>query len=240
MRPILPPNGGSRLGDNRIVVSDLTISAGDRSLSGLWSPARSPVAVGVIAHGAGAGMDHPFMAGVAEGMAADGTSVLRFNFPYAQDGRRSPDRPPALIGAWRSALAEAGRRAEGLPVVAGGKSLGGRMASMLAAEEGRQFAGSALVLLGYPLHAPGRSEQVRDAHLPDVKVPILFIQGTADALARFELMEALVKRLGSRARLHAVQGGDHSFRVRGPRRPDVEIGAELGAVAAGFVREVVA
>lgn len=224
----------------RDLAEELTITAGDRTLSGLWTPASSPVAVAVLAHGAGAGIGHPFMAGAAEGLASNEVSVLRFNFPYMEDGRRSPDRPPVLLGAWRSALAEAEQRAQGLPMAAGGKSLGGRMASMLAAEDGKSFAGKALVFFGYPLHAPGRSEQVRDAHLPDVQVHMLFIQGTADALATFELIERLVARLGPRARLHPVEGGDHSFRVRGAKRPDREIGAELGAVAAGFLREVLA
>jgi predicted alpha/beta-hydrolase family hydrolase len=211
-----------------------------RETSFLWSPGRSPVAVAVVAHGAGAGMDHPFMAGVAEGLASDGVSSLRFNFPYVQEGRRSPDRPPVLLGAWRAALAEGARRARGLPLVAGGKSLGGRMASMLAAEDGARFVGRALVFFGYPLHAPGRSDQTRDTHLSQVDVPMLFIQGTADALARFDLVEAVVGGLGERARLHAVEGGDHSFKVRGAKRPPDEVGRELGSVAAGFVREVVA
>jgi uncharacterized protein len=224
----------------RDVAEGLTITVGDRTLSGLWTPASSPVAVAVVAHGAGAGMDHPFMEGVAEGLSSNGVSALRFNFPYIQQGRRSPDKPPVLQGAWRSALEEGGRRAEGLPVAAGGKSLGGRMASMLAAEDGENFAGLALVFFGYPLHAPGRSDHVRDAHLPDVQVPMLFIQGTADALAKFELIEKLVARLGPRARLHPVESGDHSFRVRGTKRPDREIGADLGLVAAGFLREVLA
>jgi predicted alpha/beta-hydrolase family hydrolase len=211
-----------------------------RESSFLWSPGRSPVAVAVVAHGAGAGMDHPFMAGVAEGLASDGVSVLRFNFPYVQDGRRSPDRPPVLLGAWRAALAEGARRARGLPLVAGGKSLGGRMASMLAAEEIERFPANALLFFGYPLHAPGRPDQARDAHLDRITVPMLFIQGTADALARFDLVETVVRKVGARARLHPIEGGDHSFRVRGAKRPSDEIGRELGSVAAGFVREVVA
>jgi predicted alpha/beta-hydrolase family hydrolase len=224
----------------RDVAERLSFASGDRTLSGLWVPASSSAAVAVVAHGAGAGMDHPFMTGVAEGMAREGVSVLRFNFPYVEEGRRSPDRPPVLLGAWRSALDEAKHRAGGLPVAAGGKSLGGRMASVLAAEEGRRFAGRALLFLGYPLHAPGKSDQVRDAHLPEIRVPMLFVQGTSDALAKFELIEALVGRLAPRARLHPVEGGDHSFRVRGAKRSDQEIGAELGVVAAEFIRSVVA
>jgi uncharacterized protein len=196
--------------------------------------------VAVLAHGAGAGMEHPFMAGAAEGLVEGGVSAMRFNFPFVEEGRRSPDRPPVLMHTWRGALEEAGRRAKGLPLAAGGKSLGGRMASILAAEEKESFAARALVFLGYPLHAPGRADQPRDAHLPDVTVPMLFIQGTEDSLATFGLIEGLVRRLGSLARLHAVRGGNHSFRVRGAKRPDLEIGRELGGVAAAFIREILA
>jgi uncharacterized protein len=215
-----------------------TFQAGERKLSGLWTSARDELAVAIVAHGAGAGMEHPFMTGAAEGLAEGGISAMRFNFPYVEEGRRSPDRAPVLVQAWRAALEEAGRRGEGLPLVASGKSLGGRMASMLAAEEGKAFAAKALVFFGYPLHAPGKADQPRVAHLPDVAVPMLFIQGTQDALARFDLIEGLVGRLGSQARLHAVEGGDHSFRVRGAKRPDSEIGRDLGGVAAGFIRDV--
>jgi predicted alpha/beta-hydrolase family hydrolase len=95
------------------------------------------------------------------------------------------------------------------------------------------------VFFGYPLHAPGRSDQPRDAHLPSVRVPMLFVEGTNDALANFELIQALVARMSPLARLHVVEGGDHSFRVRGARRPDQEIGRELGGVAAAFVREAI-
>ena len=220
-------------------MTSFSFETGDvRSLSGLWTPAEQPHAVTVVAHGAGNDMTTAFLEGAATGLAERGVSAMRFNFPFTQEGRRAPDRPPVLMGAWRAALDEAGRRAAGLPLVASGKSLGGRMASMLAAEMGRDFPASALVFFGYPLHAPGRPEGLRDAHLPDVTVPMLFIQGTADSLARFDLVEGVVRRL-ERARLHRVEGGDHSFRIRGARRPDRDIGLDLGAVAATFVRELV-
>jgi uncharacterized protein len=218
----------------------ISVPAGERTLSGLWNEGSRAKAVAVLAHGAGAGMEHPFMAGAAEGLAANGVSVLRFNFPYVEAGRRSPDRPPALLEAWRAALEEAHRRSGRLPVAAGGKSLGGRMASMLAAEEKERFPAKALVFFGYPLHAPGKADRPRDEHLPDVTVPMLFIQGTDDALATHGLIEKLVQRLGPRARLHAVEGGNHSFRVRGLKRSEQETGRELGAVAAEFIRGVVA
>jgi predicted alpha/beta-hydrolase family hydrolase len=205
----------------------------------LWDPAEDAAALCVVAHGAGADMRHPFLTGVAAGLTSNGVSSLRFNFPYTLAGRRAPDRPPVLLRAWREALDEAGRRGDGLPLVASGKSLGGRMASMLAAEEGPGFAARALVFFGYPLHAPGKPENPRTAHLSDVEVPMLFIQGTSDALATFSLVEGVVRSLGARARLHAIEGGDHSFRVRRRKRPDDEIGRDLGAIAAAFVHEVV-
>lgn len=212
--------------------------SGDDGLSGIWDPADEPRAVFVLAHGAGNDMRHPFLTGIAAGLVAEGISVLRFNFPYASRGRRYPDRPPVLLAAWRAALAEAGRRAGGAPMAAGGKSLGGRAASMLAAEDGEGFAARALAFFGYPLHAPGRTDAPRDAHLASIAVPMLWIEGTADPLARFDLVQETVARLGPLATLHVVQGGDHSFRVRGNRRPDLEIGRELGGVAGRFVLEV--
>jgi uncharacterized protein len=219
---------------------DLRISFGDRTVSGLWLEAADPIAVCLIAHGAGSDMRHPFLDGVAASMAGACVSSLRFNFPYTEAGRRGPDRPPLLTETWRAVLDRARADANGLPLVASGKSLGGRMASMVAAEDGDAFAAAALVFFGYPLHAPGRADKPRDEHLPRITVPMLFIQGTADALARFDLTEALVERLGPRARLHAVEGGDHSFRVRGAKRPDDEIGRALGAIAAAFIASGVA
>jgi uncharacterized protein len=217
-----------RPGDNRGVSDDAY----------QWDPANDAAAVCVVAPGAGAGMRHPFLAGVAAGLTSNGVSSLRFDFPYIRVGRKAPDRPPVLLESWREALDEAARRGDGLPLVASGKSMGGRMATMLAAEEGPAFAAKALVLFGYPLHAPGKPDSPRDSHLPAVTVPMLFIQGTGDALARFDLMEPLVRRLG--ARLVAIEGGNHSFVVRGRRRPADDIGRDLGAVAAAFIHEVAA
>ena len=216
----------------------LVISSDLGQSSALWDAAESARAAAVVAHGAGAGMEHPFMVGAARGLVQSGASCLRFNFPYMEAGRRAPDRPLKLVETWRGALDLGRRCAPDVPLVAGGKSLGGRMASVLAADEGTGFAGAALVFFGYPLHAPGRPEQLRDAHLVDVRVPMLFIQGTLDPFARFDLLEALVERLGTGARLHAVEGADHSFRVRGKKRPDDEIGRELGEVAGAFAREI--
>lgn len=218
----------------------LQFSAGGATASGVWTPAADPVAAAAIAHGAGAGMAHPFLAGAAAGLSDGGVSVLRFNFLYMAAGRRVPDRAPVLLDTWRAAIRELARRGAGLPMIMGGKSMGGRMASMLAAEEGAAFSGAALVFFGYPLHPAGKPERLRDAHLPKIRVPMLFIQGTRDALAVIELIEEVVGRLAPLAGLRVVADADHSFHIRGVKRPDREIGRELGRIAAEFVREVVA
>jgi len=204
----------------------------------LWDPAAKALATCVVAQGAGGSTRAPLFDGIAAGLTAGGVSCFRFDFPYTRAGRRGPDRPPVLLQSWREALEEARGRARGGPLVASGKSMGGRMASMLAAEDGEDFAARALVFFGYPLHPPGKVDQLRVEHLPRISVPMLFIQGTGDALGRFDLVEETVDKLGSRAQLHAVEGGDHSFRVRGRKRPEREIGEELGAVAAAFIRDV--
>jgi uncharacterized protein len=219
-------------------MTEIGFPFGEQELPGLWDEADAAVATCVVAHGANNDMRHGFFTGVAAGLVGEGISALRFDFPYKVRGRAYPDRPPVLLEAWRAAMEEARRRAGDLPVVASGKSMGGRMASMLAAEEGERFDGAALVFFAYPLHAPGRTDSPRVDHLPSVTVPMLFIEGTRDPLARFDLVEDVVRRLGPMARLHVIEGGDHSFRVPGAKRPDREIGEELGRAAAGFIREV--
>lgn len=209
-------------------------------MSGVWTHATQPVAASAIAHGAGAGLSHPFMAGVAEALAAGGISVLRFNFPYIETRRRFPDAAPVLLETWKAAIQQLSLSNPGVPVVMGGKSLGGRMASMLAAAQGEHFPGAALVFFGYPLHAPGNTDRLRDAHLPQIRVPMLFIQGTRDPLARLDLVEAVVARLHPLARLHLVTGGDHSFRVPGTKRSDRETGHVVGRIATDYIRDVVA
>jgi predicted alpha/beta-hydrolase family hydrolase len=163
----------------------------------------------VLAHGAGGNRRTPLLVAVAEGLAAAGHRALLMNFPYTEDGRRVPD-PHAVLEATVDAVAAHAEAALGARrVVLGGKSMGGRMASQLVAK-GRPAAG--LVFLGYPLHPPGRVETLRDAHLARISPPMLFVQGTRDALARWDLMEAVAARL-PRAELHRVEDGDHSFRV---------------------------
>lgn len=209
----------------------------DSTLSALWDPAPEARAVLVLAHGAGAGKDHPFLNGVAQALPQFGLSVLRFNFPYMDAGKKFPDRAPRALQAWNTVLDLAeGQLAQGLPVFAAGKSFGGRMASLMAAE-GRQVPG--LVFLGYPLHAPKKSEKLRDAHLYGLDTPLLFLQGTKDPFAEPELLEQVVARLGERARLSWVEGGDHSFKTARSGRSVEQDGAQLAEPVADFVDSVV-
>ena len=189
----------------------------------------------VVAHGAGAGMDHPFLVGFCQAMGEAGIATLRFNFLYVQRGRRSPDPERVLRETWLAAFEDASVRAGGAPVLAGGKSLGGRIASMCVAD-GMPAAG--LVFLGYPLHPPGKTDRLRAEHLARIEVPMLFLQGTRDPFARPDLLEGVLAGLGDRATLVPVEGGDHSFRVRGEKADDRDIGAALAGEAAPFVRRV--
>jgi predicted alpha/beta-hydrolase family hydrolase len=188
-----------------------------------------------IAHGAGYGMDHPFMAGFAGRMAELGVAAVRFNFLYAQKGRKAPDPEPRLRAVWLAAFEDTARRFAGVPSFAAGKSLGGRVASTCVAD-GMPAAG--LVFLGYPLHPPGKVDRVRDEHLYRVEVPMLFLQGTSDPFARRETLERVLGRLGDLAEYVPVEGGDHSFNTRGVSRAPHEVGAALADLALPFVRRV--
>ncbi len=213
-----------------------TLDVGGRAVSVAWVEPAGPSPVLVVAHGAGAGMDHPFLVGFCRALVANGIATMRFNFQYMEAGRRSPDPEAVLRGTWLTAFDSATARAGGRPVLAGGKSLGGRIASMVVAD-GVRAAG--LVFLGYPLHPPGRPERVRDDHLYRIRVPMLFLQGTADPFARPELLGPVLERLGERATHVPVEGGDHSFNVRGARRDPREVGASLAEVAAPWIQRAV-
>lgn len=210
----------------------VSISVGETGVSGAYTRPKDPTATLVIAHGAGAGMEHPFLTGFSGGLNALGIATLRFNFPYREAGRKFPDRPPAAIGAWRAAMAEAAARSGGEPVWAGGKSFGGRMASMAVAE-GMPAAG--LIYLGYPLHPPGKPDKVRDEHLYGLTLPMLFLQGSRDPFATPELLEAVVARIGPSAVLQWCEGGGHTFEVKGSRRGPEDLGASLAGPAAAFI-----
>jgi uncharacterized protein len=212
----------------------LTIEDGRVRVSGVYARPANPTATLVLAHGAGAGMDHPFMAGFARAINDEGIATLRFNFPYIENGRRSPDPAAFLQETWRAASAAASGRAKGEPVWAGGKSLGGRIASMAVAD-GMPAAG--LVFLGYPLHPPGKPERIRDEHLYAIHVPMIFVEGTRDPFATPELLAAVIARLGDRAMTISIEGGDHSFNVKGAKRDAREVAAALAPLVATRVRE---
>jgi len=220
------------------------------AVRGVWTtpassgrPGRARLQAAIaLAHGAGGTLEQPLLVALADGLAARGAHVLRFNFPYADAGRRAPDRAPALIATVAAAARWIAARPEarGLPLVLGGKSMGGRMASMLLADgvpgATAGVPGAAppdaagLLLIGYPLHPAGQPQKLRAEHLARVPCPLLFLEGTRDPLCDLALLKPVLRKLGRRATLHVVEGGDHSFAV--PRA--------LGRSAADVVAELVA
>ena len=181
----------------------------------------------VLAHGAGAGMTHPSMEAIAAGLGERGIATLRYQFPYMEKGSKRPDAPDVAHRAVRAAVAEAARSCAGLPLIAGGKSFGGRMTSQAQAKA--PLAGvQGLAFLGFPLHPAGKPSSDRARHLSDVRIPLLFLQGTRDALAELKLIESVVKNLGSLATLHLVKDADHSFHVPvRSGRDDLEVMMEV-------------
>ena len=186
----------------------------------------------VLAHGAGAGMRHPFLEAISQRLAEQGVATLRYQFRYMEQRSRRPDPPAVAAATVRAAVAEAARLAPGLPLVAGGKSFGGRMTSTAQAEEPLPGV-RGLVFLGFPLHPPGRPDDKRADHLARVTIPMLFLQGTRDAFADLELLRPVAKRLGDRATLHLVEGGDHSFKV--PKKSGRSEGDVMGELARALV-----
>jgi len=190
-----------------------TRSSGDVSAI-LVRPARVK-GLYVFAHGAGAGMRHRFMEAVADRLAGHGIATFRYQFPYMESGRKAPNPAPVLVNTVRSAVEEATRLLPGTPLVAGGKSMGGRMTSTAAAQEPLPGV-LGLAFFGFPLHAAGRPSADRGAHLADVRLPMLFLQGTRDKLAELDLLRPLLATLAPTPRLELVEEGDHSFHV--PKR----------------------
>ncbi len=194
-------------------------------------------AILAYAHGAGAGIHHTFMRDSARRLALRGIATLRYMFPYMDAGRRPPDRPPVLVDAVGAAVKRSAELAGGLPVFAGGKSMGGRMSST-AASEGLIPDARGLVFFGFPLHPPGRPSIDRAEHLSGVEAPMLFLQGTRDRLADLDLLEPIVADL-DRATLHVVEGADHSFHVlKRSGRTDDEVLDELADGAARWIESV--
>ena len=209
----------------RIVVEDGTVS-------GAFARPADAFATLVVAPGAGSSFDHPFLVGFSEALNAAGVATLRFNFPYREAGRRLPDRAPRAIATWLAAMDAAAARSPGQPVWAAGKSFGGRMASMAVAA-GMPAAG--LVFLGYPLHPPGKPDKPRDEHLYGIDLPMLFVQGTRDPFAAPDVLTPVVERIGT-GTLRWIDEGNHSFEVRGAKRPPAEVGGGLAEIVAGFMR----
>jgi predicted alpha/beta-hydrolase family hydrolase len=217
-----------------IAVSDETRVSGL-----LQSPAR-PRACYVLAHGAGAGMNHPFMAAVADGLAERGVATLRYQFPYMEQGRKRPDSPPLAHTTVRAAVAEADRMLPDVPLFAGGRSFGGRMTSQAQAKAALAHV-RGLAFLGFPLHPAGRPSQDRAEHLFDVNVPMLFLQGTRDALAELDQLKPVCKALGRRATLELFEAADHSFHVPARSgRKDAEVLVEMLDLLTGWIDKVIA
>jgi predicted alpha/beta-hydrolase family hydrolase len=204
-------------------------------VSGLLQMPRVPRACFVFAHGAGAGMHHAFMAAFAQDLAARGIATLRYQFPYMERGSKRPDVPTIAQAAVRAAGAEAARLAPGAALVAGGKSYGGRMTSQAQAVNPLP-AVRGLVFVGFPLHPAGKPADTRAAHLLDVAIPMLFLQGTRDELADLALLRPVVTQLGTRASLRLFDGADHAFHVPARAgRNDAELRAEMADSVATWI-----
>jgi uncharacterized protein len=209
--------------------------ADEHRVSALLHRPHDAWALYVFAHGAGAGMEHSFMETMAKDLAGAGVATLRFQFPYAETGKHRPDPPVLLEATVRAAVMRA--TDENLPLYAGGKSMGGRMTSQAQAQEDLPNV-RGLVFFGFPLHPPGRPGVSRASHLDRVTIPMLFIQGTRDDLADLALMRSACSALGSRATLHVVEGGDHSFKVlKRSGRDEAAVRTEIRDAATAFMRK---
>jgi predicted alpha/beta-hydrolase family hydrolase len=208
-------------------------------VSGLLQVPPRPTVCYVFAHGAGAGMTHPFMAAVANGLAERDIATLRYQFPYMERGSKRPDTPKLAHAAVQAAVAKAAELLPRVPLLAGGKSFGGRMTSQ--AQAASPLPGvCGLIFLGFPLHPAGKPSDERARHLFDVRIPMLFLQGTRDELAHLDLLQPLTKQLGDRATLRLFQEADHSFHVPARTgRKDPEVLAELLDALAAWCRSVI-
>lgn len=192
----------------------------------------------VFAHGAGAGMTHPFMEAAARGLGERGVATLRYQFPYMEKGSKRPDSPATAQAAVRAAVAEGARSCAGLRLIAGGKSFGGRMTSQAQASAPLDGV-DGLAFLGFPLHPAGKPSDDRAWHLADIKIPMLFMQGTRDNLAELKLLESVIERLGPSASLRLVEAADHSFHVPARSgRNDREVLGEILDAFAGWIESI--
>jgi uncharacterized protein len=207
-------------------------------VSGLLLKPNNANSLLVLAHGAGAGMRHRFMEDVAARLAERGVATLRYQFPYMEKRTKRPDSEAVLTDTVRAAISTAKKQAGNLPIFAGGKSLGGRMTSIAAAKEALDGV-RGLVYFGFPLHAAGRPGIERGQHLADVQIPMLFLQGSRDALAEIKLLKSLCAKLGKRAELFMIDGGDHSFHMpKSAKKSDEQVLDELVSKAAEWMSAV--
>jgi predicted alpha/beta-hydrolase family hydrolase len=218
---------------------ELSLSVpGAGNVSALFQRPRHADAVLVLAHGAGAGMHHPFLEALARELAASGVATLRYQFPYMEQRRRAPDRPKTLTETVRTAVRAAAAQAPDLPILAGGKSMGGRMTSLAASEQPLE-AVRGLVFVGFPLHAPNKPGVQRAEHLQRVGLPMLFLQGRRDTLARLDLLCPVCAGLDSSATLHVVDNADHGFHVlKTSDKSDAQLIQELAQTIASWAKRL--
>jgi uncharacterized protein len=224
---------------DRLHAASLTVTVDDaHTVSGLLLAPERARACYVLAHGAGAGMFHPFMAAVARELGQRGIATLRYQFPYMEQGAKRPDAPKLAQATVRAAVAQAARLMPAVPLVAGGKSFGGRMTSQAQAASALLDV-CGLAFLGFPLHPAGRLSDERAQHLFKIEVPMLFLQGTRDKLADVALLQRLTERLGARASLQLLQDADHSFHVPARAgRKDVDVRREMMDMLAAWTFSV--
>lgn len=215
---------------------DLRIAIpGADSVSALLQQPASPRACFIFAHGAGAGMRHAFMSELSDALCERGIATLRFNFPYMEQGSKRPDTPAVAHAAVRAAVDAARNALPGVPLYAGGKSFGGRMTSQAHAQAPLEGV-RGLIFVGFPLHPAGKPSTDRAKHLTRISIPMLFLQGTRDALAELPLLQPVTNALGEMARLHVVEGADHSFHVLvRSGRTDAQVMEELATVIGDWV-----
>ena len=218
------------------------VVAGAGEVSALFAHPKNARWLLLLAHGAGAGMTHPFMENLSAELATVGIATLRYQFPYMEQRRRVPD-PPAVLTATVAAAAQAAKQAApDLPLLAGGKSMGGRMTSQAAAQQPQAVALDGvrgLVFFGFPLHPPNRPSTKRADHLANVTIPMLFLQGTRDTLADLHLLRPICTHLGSRPTLHIIESADHSFHVlKSSKKTDAEVLRELAQTTAAWAQKI--
>lgn len=209
-----------------------------REVSALLLTPKNPKFLLTLAHGAGAPMTHPFMQNLSESLASENVATFRYNFPYMEESRHVPDRPPILTATVAAAVQAAQKALPNLPTFAGGKSMGARMSSQAAAQNLLPNV-RGLIFFGFPLHPPNRPDTKRATHLSEVRIPMLFLQGTRDTLADLSLLRPIVKNLSKLATLHIIDTADHSFHVlKSAKKSDAEILQELAATTAAWMQTI--